>query len=244
MALLRVNLPPRNLAGVYSRIVRRELGLPGFFPPFPDDLGRIAGFFARSLAVAVGQAFAAGKPVRAEFAVALRDRLRQYKRKSPIRLFVPLAEALDHSAALSEIVADRLPEGWDGTIAISDDYVANAAQADVLRLSVPGATMNWSPQESFESLWSEGLYPPWWGRFPEAPDSWVAPMAQLGEPLWSSTSLSGEKLTYLLTFGLDRIDAKPELIQPWTQSVSSLVAAASRPRADIGEVIKCCLVDP
>ena len=80
MALLRVNLPPRNLVGIYSRIVRRELGLPGFFPPFPDDLGRIAGFFARSLAVAVGQAFAAGKPVRAEFAVALRDRLRQYKK--------------------------------------------------------------------------------------------------------------------------------------------------------------------
>lgn len=208
MALLRVNLPPRNLAGVYSRIVRRELGLPGLLPRFQDESGQVTGLFARSLTVAVGQSFAAGDAIRAEFALALRDRLRQYKRKSPIRYFVPLEEAFDHSAALSEIVAGRLPEAWDGTIAISDDYVANAARADVLRLSVSEAT-NWSPQES---LWTEGPYPPWWQRFPEAPDSWVAPMAQLGQPLWSSTSLSGEKLTYLLTFGLDRIDAKPELI--------------------------------
>lgn len=247
MALLRVNLSPRNLAGLYSRIVRRELGLPVFLPRFSEDLGELVGLFARSLTVALGQAFASGEEIRTEFALALRDRLRQYERKSPIRQAVPLSEAFDHSVALSEIAAGQLPEGWEGTISISEESVARATQADVRRLTEFGGDVNWSRQEFSRSLWVEGPYPFWWRRrerSPEAPDSWVEPMAQLGKPLWSSRLLSGDDLTYLLNFGLDRIDAKPALIEPWTRSVSSLVAAASRPRANIRDVVNCCRVDP
>jgi hypothetical protein len=243
MALLKVNLPPRSLAGVYSRIVRRELGLPAYFLGSSGGLGQVAGLFARSLAVAVGQAFAAGESVRAEFALALRNRLRQYERKSGIGQALPLVEAFGHSIALSEIIAGERSGTADRRIEISDNAVANAAEADVHRLSFRAEEINWAQEETHSSLWSGTPAPSWWQQYPEAPDRWVAPMSQLGEPLWTSR-LSGESLTYLLNFGLDRIDSKPELIQPWTQSVSSLVAAASRPRADIREVVNCCRVDP
>ena len=241
MALLRTNLPPRGLAGLYSRIIRRELAFPSFSSQRANQSGEETGLFARSLAAALGQAFASGQTVRVEFALALRDRLRDYRRKRELRQEPSLVEAIDHSVELSEIVAGVGSDVLRGEVAISDFAVASAAQADLARVSL---RFDWSEGRSRRPLWSRGLTPIWWMEAPEPPDKWVAPLERLGEPLWTSTRLSGESLIYLLNFGLDRIDSKPQLIQPWTQSVSSLVAAASRPRADIREVVNCCRVDP
>jgi hypothetical protein len=243
MAFLRINLPPRPLAGVYSRIVRRELGFRPFFQQSASESGLQTGLFARSLAVAVGQAFATGQFVRPEFALALRDRLRDYELKPPAKQYARLVEAINHSVALAEIVAGQRLAADDAGIEISDSAIASAAQADIYRFSTEPSISLFRdlPQGS---LWSGTPAPTWWQEFPEAPDNWVTPISQLGEPLWASSHLTGDSLTYLLNFGLDRIDSKPELIQPWTQSVSSLVAAASRPRADIHEVVNCCRVDP
>jgi hypothetical protein len=241
MALLRTNLPPRGLAGLYSRIIRRELGFPSFSSQRPSQDGEETGLFARSLAAALGQAFAAGQTVRVEFALALRDRLQGYGRKRELRQEPSLVEAIDHSVELSEIIAGVGSDALRGEIEISDFALAGAAQADLADLSL---RFDWPEERSARSLWSGGLTPVWWMKAPEPPDKWVAPLELLGEPLWTSTHLSGESLIYLLNFGLDRIDLKPQLIQPWTQSVSSLVAAASRPRADIREVVNCCRVDP
>ena len=241
MALLRTNLPPRGLAGLYSRIIRRELGFPSFSSQRASQSGEETGLFARSLAAALGQAFAAGQTVRVEFAVGLRDRLRDYRRKRELRQEPSLVEAIDHSVELSEIVAGVDSHVLRREIEISDYAVARAAQADFARVSL---LFDSSEEWSRRPLWSGGLTPVWWMEAPEPPDKWVAPLERLGEPLWTSTRMSGESLIYVLNFGLDRIDSKPQLIQPWTQSVSALVAAASRPQADIRAVVNCCRVDP
>src|SRR5271170_7801995 len=154
MALLRINLPPQGLAGVYSRIVHRELGFTAYFLGSANKLGQISGLFARSLAVAVGLAFAAGEPVRAGFAMALRDRLREYENKYRAGRSFPLAEAIDHSVALSDIVARERPITAGGRIEISDNAIADATQADLLRLSRMPDNIDWSQQGPLGSLWS------------------------------------------------------------------------------------------
>jgi len=243
MALLRFNLPPRPLAGLYSRIVWRELGFPPpFVPQNTNDIRDVVGLFARSLAVALGQSFAAGEFVRHEFAQALHDRLRNYSREYAPNLIFPWVVAIDHAAVLAEIVARRSPDSRLAGIEIPDDTVADAAQTD-FRLSQERDIVDWSPNGPLGSLW-RGEQPRWWRQWIAAPDSWVSSMNQLGEPLWTSQRLPRESLSYLVNFGLDRIESKPDLIEPWTQRVSTLVAAASKPRADIREVVNCCRIDP
>jgi hypothetical protein len=150
---------------------------------------------------------------------------------------LPLAEVLGHAVVLSEMVAA------DGNIEIdvveiSHPIVARETEADIN-----------SPREIFYAgrfqrpLWTALPAPEWW-QHPAAADKWVVPMGRLGEPIWTSTQLSGEDLVYLLNFGLESIDSNPQLIQPWTESVSNLVAAASRPRANIRELVDCCRVKP
>src|SRR5439155_631121 len=136
MALLQYDLPPRRLAGLYSRIVRRELGFPApFVPRNVSDIRDVVGLFARSLAVALGQSFAAGEFVRHEFAQALSDRLRNFSREYASNLIFPLVEAIDHAAVLAEIVARRSSDSRLAGIEISDDTVADAAQTDFFRLA-------------------------------------------------------------------------------------------------------------
>ncbi len=248
MASFRVNLPPRSLVGLYSRLVRRELGLPASRFHSLINTGRRDGLFARSLAVAVGQTFAVGGSVRGEFAAALRDRLERYQMDAP-PFDSPLADVLNHSISLCEIVARQELQVTDDTIAvgtlrISDPVVASATQGELQSLEL-------YPRERFAAdafqfpLWVAAPAPRWWREYPEPADHWVAPMGRLGEPIWSSTEqLSGEDITFLLNFGLDRIDSNPQLIQPWTESVSNLVAAASRPHANIRKLVDCCRVDP
>ncbi len=77
-----------------------------------------------------------------------------------------------------------------------------------------------------------------------APDSWVTPMNQLGQPIWTSQRLPPANLSYLLNFGLDQIESNPDLIGPWTRSVSTLVAAASTQKTDIRELVECCRIKP
>lgn len=236
MALLRTSLPPRGLAGIYARIIRRELG----FSPFGPQQASETGFFARSLAAALGQAFAAGQTVRAEFALALRDRLRTYQTRE-FRNDSSLVEAINHSVELAEIVAGIPARTLVRRIEISDKAVASATQSDLAALAPAGRG---SRTLANRDLWNNEPTPKWWAEAAGSPDQWVASLSNLGEPLWEATRLSPENLTYLLNFGLDRIDSKPKLIEPWTQSVSTLVAAASTPRADVRRLVDCCRIDP
>jgi hypothetical protein len=184
--------------------------------------------------------------VRVEFAAALRDRLQRYQIDAPFDS--PLADVLNHATFLSEIVAGQGLRVTDdtievGTLKISDPVVASATQGEIQSLELyPRETF--APDAFQFPLWIATPAPRWWRDYPEAADNWVAPMGQLGEPIWSSTQLSGEDVTFLLNFGLDRIDSNPLLIQPWTESVSTLVAAASRPRANIRKLVDCCRVNP
>jgi hypothetical protein len=69
-------------------------------------------------------------------------------------------------------------------------------------------------------------------------------MAKLCAPVWASKRLSEDSLAYLVNFGLDSIESEPNLIGRWTETVSGLVAVASRPHADIRKAVICCKIDP
>jgi hypothetical protein len=244
MALLRIDLPPRPRAGFYSRIVRRELGLALLFVPraFNNNVQDVTGIFARSLAVAVGQAFAAGELVREEFARALSDRFRIYPQRYLSDQIPPLNEAIAHAVALVDIVAGMQSDLQARDIQILDNIEADSARSDYELLQRVGDPIDWSPNGPLGPVRIQEPPVPWRESLP-TPDDWVTPMYQLGKPLWTS-QLSGESLSFLVDFGLGRIETNQKLVQPWIESVSTLVANASKPRVDIREAVNCCMIDP
>jgi hypothetical protein len=245
MAQLEFDLPSHLLAALYARIVRRELGIP-LKPRIPVSTEtRIEGsLFARSVTVALGQSYAIGDFIRNEFAQALLRRLPTYPDLSPIDQNPALGGVLSHAAALLEIIAARVPFFGPAGIEIADNAVAEAAASDYRRLlrlrSGAGAL---SAEELLGPLWPMEE-PTWWRIGPDPPDRWVMPMTRLGMPVWSSERLPPDSLVYLVNFGLDRIESRPDLIEPWTGTVRLLVASASKRKVDIREAVSCCMVDP
>ena len=245
MALLQFEVPLRPLAGLYARIVRRELGISRLRGiPLLRNMLRDKSLFARSLAVALGQSFAIGDFVRKEFAQVLSQRLPTYNQFPKVDWIRPFAEVVDHANALVEIVARTPLLSGRRRLEIADEALAEAAETDyreLLRLGMD--PVDSSPEGPLGPLWHVEQ-PIWWRRRLHKPDQWVAPMTKLGAPIWASEQLSEDSMTYLVNFGLDRIESKPGLIEPWTETVPLLVADASKPRANIRRLLDCCKIDP
>jgi hypothetical protein len=197
--------------------------------------------------VALGQDFAGGGIVRKEFALAIDQRFRTYYDNDAFYTVPLWAEALGHSAILAEMVAEvpLLPDVR--RLEIADGAAAEAAQGDyqeLLRLG--GDVSDFSPEGPLGPLWRAEQPSYLWWRL-ERPDRWVTPMARLGQPIWASERLSGDNVAYLVNFGLDRIESRPDLpdlIDRWTETAPQLVALASRPDAKIRKLVDCCRIDP
>jgi hypothetical protein len=266
MAVLNFDLDRRPLAGLYSRILRRELvflesaslfslywsALRREFP-FPNFPSRASedrkpgdrGLFAASLAVALGEAFAGGSTPRTEFCYALDRRMRTYDRDVLPFVSSP-TDSLQHAITLAEIVGnDRIQDAQ--RIVISSEAVAEAADRDYHRLRELGRDVtDFSPEGPLGPLWlranpSDSVFDALWQLL--KPDQWVAPLARLAERFWSSESLSDDNQTWLLNFGLDGIDSRPALIDRWTETAPRLLDA-SRRGIDIRQAVDCCRIDP
>jgi len=243
MALLRFDLPLRPLAGLYARIVRRELGIFGLLPPRDMDIVFDQSLFARSVAVALGQSFAGGDFVRKEFAQALSLRLPTYDQFTQLNWSLPFANVAEHANALVEIVA-QIPSPSDRQrVEIVGNAEAEAVQTDYQRLlRLKMDALDYSPEGPLGPIWQREE-PPWW-RLVDKPDRWVTPLTNLCAPIWSSKQLSEDSFTYLVNFGLDRIESNPGLIERWTETVYLLLINASRPGANIRNLVDCCRTDP
>ena len=246
MPLLQFDLQLRPLVGLYARIVRRELGR--LRRPEPFGIGAQSSqdksLIVRSVVVAVGEAYAGGDNVREEFALAVYQRLLAFIRNPGFRFYPRFPEALGHAANLAAAVAHVpiLPDIQ--RVEIADDTAAEAAQRDYRELlRLRSEVRDFSPEGPLGQVWraEQPLYS-WWRSV--RPDRWVTSVARLGRPIWASERLAGESVAYLVDFGLDRIESRPDLIDRWTDTAPRLVALASRPDAKIGQLVDCCRVDP